>query len=283
MASILPVASRLLISLVFIAYSAFCVLIIFVLAENIDQPPRELSFDNSTIFDNTELDAPDFSSFDIVEEKKTQFFNFLTPLINELNVDIRNSRSRLLDINNKLNNGVKLSRRERFFVIRLADRYSVSDSEASLKDKVQRLLRRVDELPPSMVLAQAATESAWGTSRFAVRGNNYFGEWCFKSGCGFVPKLREEDSYHEVAKFDDVRSSLHSYFFNINTHRAYRELRSIRASLREEDKLLDGRVLVEGLTRYSERREDYIVELKQIIAINELHLLDQEQSQNSSM
>lgn len=285
MASILPVTSRLFFIFIFLGYGIFCASIVFYLSGNIEQKPRELSADisNTSITPKKiELATPNFSKFTIISEKKKQFFEFLTPLIQELNTEIKLARSHLLSINQELaeNDSEKnytLSRQDHFFIIRIADLYGITDPELGTADTVRRLLRRVDELPPSMVLAQAATESAWGTSRFAVKGNNYFGEWCFRSGCGFVPRLRRENTHHEVAKFDAVQDSLRSYFFNLNTHRAYRELRDIRERLREEDKQLEGRILADGLVRYSERGKSYVAELKSIITTNKLYLLDQKQ------
>jgi len=288
MTSILPVASRFFFIFLFLGYGFFCATLVFYLAENIVQKPKGLSagISNTSITSNkTEVITPLFSTFTVISEKKEYFFEFFTPLIKELNTEIRRSRSRLLNINKSLaENDSKdnyiLSRQDRFFIMRITALYGITDTDTNITDKIQRLLKRVDELPPSMVLAQAATESAWGTSRFAVKGNNYFGEWCFKSGCGFIPRLRRANSHHEVAKFNTVRDSLRSYFFNINTHRAYRELRGIRENLRKENKNLDGRILAEGLIRYSERRESYVAELKSIITTNQLYLLDDNQAVN---
>lgn len=285
MTSILPVTSRVLFIFIFLGYGIFCASAVFYLAENIEQKPRELSADDpgATIdAKKTPLVTPNFSKYKIISEKKEKFFEFFTPLIDEFNTEITHTRSRLLSIDKELAKGeldknFALSRQDRFFIIRTAALYGVENSGIGMRDKVDRLLRRVDELPPSIVLAQAATESGWGTSRFAVKGNNYFGEWCFKSGCGFVPRLRPENSYHEVAKFDSPEDSLRSYFFNLNTHRAYRDLRDIREKLRAEDKQLEGRMLADGLVRYSERGDSYVAELKSIITTNQLYLLDDRQ------
>ena len=132
---------------------------------------------------------------------------------------------------------------------------------------IQELLLRVDEIPTSLVLAQAANESAWGTSRFAQDGHNYFGQWCFKQGCGITPSNRAPGATHEVKRFNTPMDSVHAYFININTHRAYKTLREIRASA---EKPVSGVLLADGLLNYSERKQAYIDELKSMIISNNL-------------
>jgi Bax protein len=132
----------------------------------------------------------------------------------------------------------------------------------------------VDPVPPSLALAQAAIESAWGTSRFAVQGNNLFGQWCYKKGCGLVPLQRNSDSHHEVAKFATVSESVESYIRNINTHRAYIDFRATRAQLRGAESPASGYQLAENLLEYSELREKYVHEVQAVIRINNLARYD---------
>ena len=101
---------------------------------------------------------------------------------------------------------------------------------------LETLIRRVDTIPEALVLVQAANESGWGASRFAQKGYNFFGLWCFKKGCGFVPKQRDDDAVHEVAKFRDLSHAVMTYIRNLNRHYAYKDLRVIRQNLRQEDK-----------------------------------------------
>jgi len=129
-------------------------------------------------------------------------------------------------------------------------------------------LLHLDQIPESMVLAQAALESAWGTSRFVKGGNNYFGQWCYEAGCGMVPSARQQGANHEVRKFDSARESLHAYFRNINSHRAYRSLRKIRAQKRPAGQPLSGLELLAGLRNYSQRGQDYVDELRKVIRFN---------------
>ena len=141
----------------------------------------------------------------------------------------------------------------------------------------ETLLRRVDVVPPSLALAQAANESAWGTSRFARDGNNYFGQWCFEQGCGLVPKRRDEGRAHEVATFSSPVESVERYMANLNTHDAYRPLRERREQLRESEAPITGIQLAAGLEKYSERGEEYIAELRSMIRFNNLGAYDKVQ------
>jgi Bax protein len=126
----------------------------------------------------------------------------------------------------------------------------------------------VDAVPDHLVLAQAANESAWGTSRFAREGNNLFGQWCFRQGCGLVPASRPDGATYEVARFESVSQSIGSYMHNLNTGRTYQELREIRALARENGHDPDANAMAAGLMSYSERGEDYISELRSMIRHN---------------
>ena len=147
-----------------------------------------------------------------------------------------------------------------------------------LQDLIDELLVRVDIIPVSLALAQAANESAWGTSRFAREGNNIFGQWCFDEGCGLVPGQRADDASHEVRSFSSVEASVRAYFRNLNTNPTYEYLRELRAQMRMKGKPLDSRALAQGLLRYSERGHVYISELYDIIRVNDLLALDGQNS-----
>ena len=115
---------------------------------------------------------------------------------------------------------------------------------------------------------QAANESAWGTSRFARQGYNFFGLWCFTEGCGFVPKRRNSDADHEVHKFRNLTVAVRTYFRNLNGHPAYKELRDIRYQLRQNNSEVTAEKLVHGLSKYSERGQEYIDELLDMLRFN---------------
>ncbi len=137
-------------------------------------------------------------------------------------------------------------------------------------ERIAALLLRVDVVPASLIVAQAAKESGWGTSRFAIQGNNYFGIWCFYQGCGLKPLRREANRTHEVASFDSVEQGVRYYVRTINTHVAYRELREMRAEARKSRQSLQGEQLANGLVRYSERGIAYVREVQSMIRDNNL-------------
>ncbi len=133
-----------------------------------------------------------------------------------------------------------------------------------------RLLQRVDIVPPSLVLAQAANESAWGTSRFAQLGNNLFGEWTYSPGTGIVPAGRPPGETYEVRKFSSLYESIRSYMNNLNRNGAYHKLREVRAELRKTGQPVTGIALAKGLLKYSQRGEEYIKEIQAMIRHNKL-------------
>jgi len=216
------------------------------------------------------VEIPDFAAIQDVETKKQVFFDFLQPYIDAENEKVRQQRERLAGLIEKITQGKTLDRIERVFIRELSTEYELEfDNELDIAF-LNRLLRRVDVIPPSLVLAQAANESAWGTSRFAQQANNFFGQWCYSEGCGLVPKRRRASASHEVKAFNSIEDAVNAYFMNLNTFPSYLDLRLIRAGLRENSQPIDGISLTEGLASYSERGEDYIEELRSMIHYNQL-------------
>jgi len=212
---------------------------------------------------------PDFGALSVVD-KKQQFFAYLRPHIESANTLIRLERARLEALGPDLDANPP-NWRERLLIERLANQYDVAlQDPPDYAAARQTLLGRVDIVPAALVLIQAAKESAWGTSRFARDGNNLFGQQCFVKGCGFVPKARGAGSHHEVARFDDVEHSVSAYLHNLNTHERYASMRDIRAVLRSTSNVISGVDLADGLLAYSERRDDYVREVKQMIRSNDL-------------
>jgi Bax protein len=217
---------------------------------------------------------PDFGSIQNVDIKKQQFFDYLQDYIVGENEVIAAVRAQLTAYADIANNGIAFSGRERDWVLELAENYRIESGQSSDRDIVNELMLRVDVIPVSLVLAQAANESAWGTSRFTLEGNNVFGQWCYEEGCGIVPARRRDGDNHEVKSFESVESSVKAYFININSHPSYGYLRELRAQMRDRGQQLNPMILALGLGRYSERGDHYIDEVQNIIIQNELRLRD---------
>ena len=137
-----------------------------------------------------------------------------------------------------------------------------------------KLKQRVDIIPPSLAIAQAANESAWGRSRFAKQGNNYFGQWCYVKGCGIVPKNRSKGAKHEVKKFSNAEASVRSYMNNLNSHHAYEKLRKLRYELRQQNKSPEGLKIAAGLTPYAGNGKIYVNRITTLIKTYKLQQLD---------
>lgn len=217
---------------------------------------------------------PDFASIPRVDVKKQQFFDFLQDYINAENIKLAGIREQLLSYSEIVNTGVALSGLEREWLMELASTYRLQEDLGGEKQIVDALLPRVDVIPVSLVLAQAANESAWGTSRFATEGNNIFGQWCYVEGCGIVPRRRVSGAIHEVKTFDSVEAAVEAYFININSNQSYDYLRELRAYMRSEDQALDSLVLAFGLGSYSERGDHYVDEVQTLILQNDLRSRD---------
>ncbi|HEY0922288.1 glucosaminidase domain-containing protein [Rheinheimera pacifica] len=210
---------------------------------------------------------PDFNRIADTTERKRSFFNYLRPYVKRENARLRALRQQLLEIQDKKQKHLRMSVEEYAFLYSLYDEFRMEVTETD-ENMLEELLRRVDVIPESLVLMQAANESAWGTSRFAVEGYNFFGQWCFREGCGLVPQSRLEGQTHEVTKFDSPAASINSYFYNLNAFHTYEPLRAIRARLRHEGKPVRGETLAAGLGAYSERGEEYIAEISGMIRFN---------------
>jgi Bax protein len=217
---------------------------------------------------------PDFASISDIDEKKQQFFDFLQDYVRYENSLVSDLRLRLLSYAEIVGDGVPLSGRERQWVIDLAVIYGVEAQTTNDQGLVKELLLSVDVIPASLVLAQAANESAWGTSRFALEGNNIFGQWCFVEGCGIIPKRRIEGATHEVKSFASIEAAIEGYFLNINSHNLYADFREERARLRRLGLSLNSIELVEGLENYSQRGANYIDEVQTLIYQNNLRRRD---------
>ena len=216
------------------------------------------------------VNLPQFSQINDVKEKKSRFFDFIRGPIERANEKVRGQRASLEIALMMLQNQQPLSDNQLDKLSDIFSEYGLENEEVS-ELSLYHALRRVDVIPKELVMMQAANESAWGTSRFARIGLNFFGQWCFSKGCGLVPNRRNEGAKHEVAVYQSVQEAVNAYFYNINTHNAYRELRDIRASLREAQQPLSAKELAYGLMSYSERGEAYIEELHAMMDHNEAY------------
>lgn len=210
--------------------------------------------------DTENATAQDLVMTDIVvaDDKKKRFFDFMRPIVNDENARVLTLREKLLTA--KKNNNRKT------FVAKTAYDYNVEWETG--KENWDKLLGRVDAIALEVALAQSANESAWGQSRFAVEGNNFFGQWCYKEGCGMVPDKRDAGAQHEVARFKSVNASVRSYIKNINTGRVYKPLRKVRKQNRAAGNEPDAYAQAGGLIKYSQRREEYVKEIRSIIQSN---------------
>jgi Bax protein len=214
---------------------------------------------------------PEFREIPAGRERKAAFFGYFLPIVEKQNRSILTTRQKLADW--YLNRG-EISSEDASEINTIAIRYRIHNFDLHNNTSWQKLLNRVDVVPPSLALAQAANESAWGTSRFARQAYNFYGQWCFEQGCGLVPKKRAAGKTHEVAAFDSPQESVKMYIRNLNSNSAYKPLRDVRAQLRQLNKPVTGHALAAGLNRYSERGLEYVSELRSMIEYNKLARYD---------
>jgi Bax protein len=212
-----------------------------------------------------------------VQTKKRLFFRALVPLVLRSNELIIEDRERAEAIISAERAGHVLPEEDRQWLQQLAIRYDVARSadEPLAPADLDQLLQRVDVIPVSLALSQAAEESGWGTSRFAAEGNALFGQWTWGDNAIKPEKQREKLGNYGIASFESPLQSVLAYMHNLNTHRAYVELRRQRADLRATAQPLSGHVLAETLIRYSERGADYVKSLHTIMNVNRLALTDE--------
>lgn len=197
-------------------------------------------------------------------QRKAVFIKTALPLILRANELIAEERARLIELQARAG----LSGAEREWGLKLAQRYGFERLDFA------KLLERVDVVPPSLALAQAAEESGWGTSRFARTGNALFGQRVFKQKIyGMVPQERAVGKTFRVRAFDGLLDSVRAYFHNLNTHPAYESFRKMRARMRKGG-AVDSYVLAGTLEFYAERRGAYVKTIRKIMLGNNMHVYD---------
>jgi Bax protein len=197
------------------------------------------------------------------KKRKEFFIQIILPLIIQENNNIKLDRKNLFTVINKNNN----SKLEKQWLEKKFKQYGVKSKDLST------LKIRMDEIPVSLAIAQAAKETGWGTSRFAQEGNALFGQWTW-SGEGLRPKEAKEGQDHKVMKFNILQASVRAYQRNLNTHSTYKDFRKARAKLRDSNKPLDSMVLSKYLNKYAETGNQYVEVLQKIIKQNKLQDFD---------
>jgi len=201
----------------------------------------------------------DLNALGNTNKKRDLFIKIVLPLILNENQKIQEDREKLFHILSKSFNTVG----ERVWLKRRFKEYKIDDRDLA------KLKMRIDIIPVSIAIAQAANESGWGTSRFALEGNALFGQWTW-SKKGISPKNKDPDKTHKVLQFQVLKASVRAYKNNINTHNAYKEFRKKRAQLRETDAKIIGTDLTQYLKNYSAIGVKYVQILDQIIERNSL-------------
>ncbi len=197
------------------------------------------------------------------KKRKEFFIQIVLPLILKENNNIKIDRKRLFSIINKSNN----TKLEKKWIDKKYKQYGIPSKDLS------ELKIRMDEIPVSLAIAQAAKETGWGTSRFAQEGNALFGQWTW-SGEGLKPKDAEKNEGHKVMKFNVLQASVRAYQRNLNTHSSYKEFREERAKLRDKGMPLDSLILSRFLDEYAETGNEYVEVLQKIINQNNLKDFD---------
>ena len=218
---------------------------------------------------NGRVDAlPDFDAFADVSAMKHAFYAYMRPIVADHNKDILDQRTQLLALQAEFQAKRQLGWFAQLKLRNLAAQYELDDATLGTDARITELLLRIDIVPADLAIVQAAKESGWGRSRFAVEHNNLFGQWCYKPGCGAVPKRRPKDKNYEVAEFHSVSESVRRYMNNLNTHERYSEFRRLRALRRASGRPLEGVPLAVGLLGYSQRGQAYVKELLAMLEAN---------------
>ena len=201
------------------------------------------------------------------EKAKTYFFDFLEKKVKIANIKILKERIFLLSLKNKKNFDKNSNEYQK--LLKLQKKYKVQDLY-----NYKEFLKRVDIIPPSLAIAQAATESAWGRSRFIREANNIFGHWTYNPKIGMVPLKRDSDKRHLIRIFPSLEASIAVYMRNLNRTSAYENFRKNREKMRKNNVYIDGYILSEDMTEYSAIGYEYVRILKSIIKKYNLAKLD---------
>ena len=206
--------------------------------------------------------------------RKAMFLRILLPLVLLENEALEKTRNRMNTLLENIEQGKALSLVQLADLKSISKKYNIKGSPLTNPEVRKMLRKRVDIVPPSLALAQAANESGWGNSRFAMEASNLFGIWTYNEKDGVVPDRRDSGKKHLVRKFDSLRDSVRVYMHTLNTHLAYAELREIRSQMKKVGVDLNGIAIAEGLKKYSILGEEYVRLIQEIIATNNLENLN---------
>jgi len=212
---------------------------------------------------NLDLLPKEMKMIESTKERKNLFIQIVLPLIIDENNQIKFDRKKFFAILNKNNN----SDFEKKWLNMKFKQYGVKNKD------LLTLKIRMDEVPISLAIAQAAKETGWGTSRFAIEGNALFGQWTF-SGDGIKPLAVDSNKTHKVMKFQILQASIRAYQRNLNTHSSYKKFRKLRAEARDNNEKLDSFILADCLDQYAQTGVEYTKVLKKIIEQNSLKDFD---------
>ena len=213
----------------------------------------------------------DLKKIKSTNKRKETFIKIVMPLILIENEKIIEDRNKLFKILCKQSNSMG----EKVWLKRRFKDYDIKGEDIS------ELKLRLDIIPTSIAIAQAAKESGWGTSRFALEGNAMYGQWTW-GGDGIEPSQKDKKKEHKILKFPKLQSSVSAYMKNLNTHRGYSEFRKERSKIREKNKTVEGIDLVKYLYNYAQTGSEYVKILKKIIEQNDLTDFDSSILMNSS-
>ena len=224
-------------------------------------------YDENNLTNLTELDVS------YLKDNKKKFVRTVLPLIINENQKILSVRNNLLLLKNKLSSNYSLNKSELQILKKLSKNHKIKFNNSHKFDVINNLLKKVDIIPNSIVLAQAAIESGWGSSRFAQDFNALFGEYTYDNDKGVVPLERENGENHLIKAFNSYNSSVESYFNNINSHYAYEQFRELRKVMREKNNFSNVTLLVDKLNTYAED-ENYIQTIRSVIKNNNFEIFD---------
>ena len=213
---------------------------------------------------NLSLLPREMKMIESTKERKNLFIQIVLPLILEENNQIKLERKKLFVILTKNSN----SEAEKKWLNKKFKQYGIKNKD------LLTLKIRMDVIPTSLAIAQAAKETGWGTSRFAIEGNALFGQWTF-SGEGLKPLDSDNNETHKVMKFQILQASVRAYQRNLNTHQSYKEFRKLRAQARDNGEKLDSLILADYLNKYAATGTEYTLVLKKIIEQNSLKDFDE--------